>query len=316
MKTQLAYYGIDISKTTLHLGSPEKFLAEFPNTTAGHKKLARYLKKCGATMVVLEASGGYERRLCEFLQNQEFNVCVAQPGCVRHFAKSIKVLAKTDQIDARVIARFGQATRPAATPQTPKNVRHLRELSDRRAQVVEDRVRESNRLELVTHRGIAKQVRANITRLQKQEKQLEEQIKQLRNQDEELKQKSQVMMQLKGVGTKTANVLLAHLPELGHLTRQQIAALAGLAPYTRESGAWKGKRTIYGGRSAIRKAMYLAARVASRWCPVIREYYRKLKENGKPYKVAIVACARKMLTRINTLLKPLAKVTQNGTATT
>lgn len=316
MKTQIAYYGIDISKTTLHLGSPEKFLAEFPNTPAGHKKLARYLKKCCATMVVLEASGGYERRLCEFLQSQLIDIYVAQPGCVRHFAKSIKVLAKTDRIDAQVIARFGQATRPSPTPPTPENVRHLRELSDRRGQVVEDRVRESNRLELVTNRGIAKQIRANITRLQKQEEQLEEQIEQLRNQDEELKQKSKVMMQLKGVGEKTANVLLAHLPELGQLTRQQIAALAGLAPYTRESGAWKGKRTIYGGRSAVRKAMFLAARVASRWCPVISDYFQKLKQNGKPYKVAIIACARKMLTRINTLLKTFEKTTQNGTATT
>ena len=315
MKTPITYYGIDVSKTTLHLATSEKFLIELPNTPSGHRRLGGYLEKCGDPMVVVEASGGYERKLCEFLQDQEISVHVAQPGCVRHFAKSLKVLAKTDRIDACVIARFGLATQPLPTPKTAPNVRQLRELSDRRAQVVEDRVRESNRLHMVTDKWIAKQIQANIRRLEKQEKQIEEKIQKLRQDDKELKRKAETMMQLKGVGDKTANILLAHLPELGTLTRQQIAALAGLAPYTRESGQWKGKRTIYGGRSPIRKAMFLAARVAKRWCPIISAYFEKLKANGKPFKVAIIACARKMLIRINTLLKIL-DTKQNGNATT
>lgn len=316
MKTQPTYYGIDVSKTTLHLANPEKFLNELPNTLAGHRKLAGYLKQSGDVMVVVEASGGYERRLCEFLQDQEIGIHVAQPGCVRHFARSLKVLAKTDRIDARVIARFGLATRPGPTRKTPENARKLRELCDRREQIVEDRVRESNRLEMVTDPWIAKQIRSNTRRLQKQEKQIEDQIQELRQQDQDLKRKARAMMQLKGVGDKTANILLAHLPELGSLTRQQIAAMAGLAPYSRESGKWKGKRSIHGGRPAVRKAMFLAARVATRWCPVIGPYYNSLRANGKPYKVAIIACARKILSRINTLLKPVQNKTQNGAAIT
>ena len=315
MKTQTAYYGIDVSKTTLHLATPEKFLREIPNTLAGHRSLANILEKCRDIMIVVEASGVYERKLCEFLQDQGVSVHVAQPGCVRHFAKSLQVLAKTDRIDAQMIARFGSATRPRPTSPLSKNVRKLRDLSDRRAQIVEDRVRESNRLEMATDPWITKQIRTNIKRLEKQEKQIEDHIQELRQQDQELNQKAETMMKLKGVGDKTANILLAHLPELGSLTRQQIAALAGLAPYSRESGQWKGKRTIYGGRAAIRKAMFLAARVAKRWCPVISAYFQSLKAKGKPYKVAIIACARKLLTRINTLLKNVEKK-QNGTATT
>ena len=312
MKTLRGYIGIDVSKTTLHVGNPEKFLAEFPNTATGRQRLTRYVKKIDPLLVVLEASGGHERRICEAIQEEGIGVHVAQPGCVRHFAKSIKVLAKTDQIDACVIARFGQATHPSPTAKIPENIRHLRELSDRRDQVVEDRVRESNRLELVTHPHIVHQIQVHITQLRQLEKELETQIETLRLEDKELKQKSETMMQLKGVGKKTAYALLAHLPELGTLTREQIAALAGLAPYARDSGNWKGKRTIYGGRAVIRKAMYLAARVASRWCSVIGEYYRRLREKGKPYKVAIIACARKMLTRINTLLKQQDNPVQNG----
>ena len=305
MKTQSVYNGIDVSKKTLHLGSPEKFLGEFANTPKGHQQLLRKLKTNKPTLILLEASGGYERNIVEFLQDQGLAVHVAQPGCVRHFAKSIKVLAKTDRIDASVIARFGQATKPNPTPQTPQNLRNLRALNDRREQVVEDRVREANRLELATHPAVVKQIQESIDRLENLEQELDQQIQTLCSQDVQLHQKSQAMMKLKGVGPKTANVLLAHLPELGKVSRQQIASLAGLAPHPRESGTWKGKRKIYGGRSAVRKALFLAARVASRWCPVIKKFYQRLKENGKAYKLAIIACARKMLAKLNSQIRQL-----------
>ena len=131
----------------------------------------------------------------------------------------------------------------------------------------------------------------------------------LRSSDEQLKTKSEVMMQQKGVGPQTASTLLAHLPELGSLDRQQVAALAGMAPHANESGKWPGKRRIYGGRAQVRKAMYMAARSAARWCPVISEFYNRLRENGKSFKVAIIACARKMLVRLNTIIKNLQKGT-------
>jgi len=307
MKTQTSYLGIDVSKRTLHLANVEKLIGEFENGPTGYQKIIKIVKASDYVHIVLEASGGYERAACEAFQAAGLTVVVAQPGCVRHFAKSIKVLAKTDAIDAKVIARFGQATKPSPTPPTPENIKKLRALTDRRTQVVEDRVRESNRLELCVEKTIVKQINASIKRLLKIEKELDLAIKALLEEDTEFCRKASVLMQQKGVGEKTACALLSHLPELGSLTRQQVAALAGLAPHARESGSWKGKRSIYGGRAAVRKAMYMAARVAMRWCPVISLFYKRLRENGKPFKVAIIACARKMITRLNTQIKHLNK---------
>jgi transposase len=316
MKTQPSYLGIDVSKKSLHLASPEKFLQEFPNTVTGIEGLIQFLRSFEGAMLVLEASGGYERLACELLQDNGRAVAVVQPGCVRHFAKSIKVLAKTDKLDARVIARFGQATQPSKTPKTPENVRKIRALSDRRRQVVEDRVRETNRLEACADPEMIQILQDSIQRLQQDEKSLDEQINSLLQSDTELNRKSQIMTQQKGIGEKTASVLLAQFPELGSLTRQQAAALAGLAPHARESGAWKGKRKIYGGRAEVRKAMYMAARTAARWCPVISNFYNRLRNAGKSYKQAIIACARKMLVRLNTLLKQYQSPTQIEAAAT
>jgi len=305
MKTNTLYLGIDVSKATLHLASPGKFLKVFNNNPEGHRLLIAYIRKLKPKGVVLEASGGYERMASEAMQDAGIPVTIAQPACVRYFAKSIKVLAKTDKIDAKVIARFGVATQPEPTPKTPENARKVRVLCDRRQQIVEDRVRETNRLEACADIAIAKAIRASIDHLEQTEQALDVQIKELIEADSLLKQKAEVMMQLKGVGPKTAIALLAHFHELGSLTRQQIAALAGLAPHPQESGKWNGKRRIYGGRATARKAMYMAAKSAARWCPVISVFYNRLREKGKPYNVALIACARKMLIRLNTLLKQM-----------
>jgi transposase len=303
MKTHATYLGIDISKTTLHLATSEKFVKKFSNTAAGHRQLIERIVKLETPRVVLEASGGYERRVCETLQDAGLSVTVAQPGCVRNFAKSLKVLAKTDELDARVIARFGEATQPAPMPRTAENVRNIRALCDRRQQIVEDRVREINRLEACADSDIAAEIQISIDELSETEHDLDRRITELMESDADLKRKADVMMEQKGVAGKTASTLLAQFPELGSLTREQTAALAGLAPHAQESGNWKGKRRIYGGRAAARKALYMAARVAARWCPVISEFYNRLRQNGKPYKVAIIACARKLIVRLNTLLK-------------
>ena len=303
MKTQTAYLGIDVSKRTLHLANAEKFIGGYQNNPEGHQEIIQKAREMGDVHIVLEASGGYERCACEAFQMAGLILSIAQPGCVRHFAKSMKVLAKTDAIDAKLIARFGQATQPTPTAPMPENIKEIRALADRRAQVVEDRVREGNRLELCVDKTIVKQINASIKRLLKMEKELDLKIKKLLKQDSEFCRKANLLMEQKGVGQKTACALLSHLPELGSLTRQQAAALAGLAPYARESGRWKGKRRIYGGRAAVRKAMYMAARTAAQWCPVISIFYKRLRENGKSFKVAIIACARKMIIRLNTILK-------------
>lgn len=297
------YYGIDVSKTKLHLASEEKFLREFPNTSQGHLELIEKIRTLNPKRVVLEASGGYEQLVTYACQDNEIPVSVVQPGCVRNFAKSLKVLAKTDRIDAVVIARFGRAVKPALTEKTPENRRQLRALSDRRDQIIEDRVREQNRLETCADRKIRVQLQDSIDRLLDLEKELDREIETLLKSCSQLQRKYKLLTSQTGVGKVTARVLLGQFQELGQVTRQQAAALAGIAPHPQESGSWQGKRRIYGGRSAVRKALYMAARSAAMHCPVLSEVYKRLRENGKAYKVAIVACARKLLTRLNTLMK-------------
>lgn len=304
MKTNTIYLGIDVSKTLLHLGSKERFIKEMPNTPKSHQKLIADLKKKKQVTVVMEASGGYERLACEALQDAGIPVCVVQPSCVRYFAKSINVLAKTDQLDSVLIAKFGEATKPLPTPKTPENARKLRFLNDRRQQVVQDRVRESNRMESCADPDIIELISSHIEDLKIAEDHLNDQIADLIRNDQELLAKSKAMQELKGVGPQTANTLLSQFPELGQLTRQQVAALAGLAPHAQESGSWKGKRRIFGGRAAIRRAMYMAAVTAARWCPVLSEFFKRLRAAGKCYNVAIIACARKLLVRLNSIMKP------------
>jgi len=305
MKIESVYLGIDVSKRSLHLATPEKFLREFDNTIAGARELIERIQSLNPVLVVFEASGGYERLAVELLQDAEIPVSVVQPGCVRNYAKSIKVLAKTDELDARVIARYAQAVKPAPTPKTPENVRKIRALRDRRDQIVEDRVREENRLEACADRQMAEHIQTQVALLRNLEQNLECQIKELLKTDLEFQQKANVMTEMIGVAEKTAATLLAHFPELGTLTRGEVAALAGVAPHAKESGGFKGKRRIYGGRAAIRKAMYMAARTAVRYCPVMKVFYARLRENGKAFKVAIIAYARKMLIRLNTLLSKI-----------
>lgn len=303
MKTPISYLGIDVSKSKLHLGTPQKFLTEYENNVAGIEKIVQRMAELNPIGVVLEASGGYERLVCEALQDAGIPVVVAQPSCVKNFAKSIKVLAKTDKIDAQVIARFGEATKPEPTEKTPQKVREFRALCDRRTQIVDDRVRESNRLETCADPDMRKHIQSQLERLQELEKELDRRIAAATKEDAEFQRKSKIMQSVVGVGPKTTFALLAHFPELGTLGRGQVAALAGLAPHPKESGTWKGKRRIYGGRGAVRKALYMAAMTAVQHCPVLKKFYQRLKDAGKLYRVAIIACARKLLIHLNTLLK-------------
>lgn len=303
MKATTSYLGIDTGKQHLHLGTPQRCLAVFDNTPAGHRKLVKRIATLKPACIAIEASGGYERMAVEALQDADLPVAVVAPGCVRHFAMSAKVLAKTDAIDAAVIARYAQAHQPEPSPKTPESTRQLRALRDRREQIVEDRVRETNRLEACADGQIARQIKASIKRLKAQEKKLDQSIRQHIKADEHLRSKAKTLTAVKGVGPQTAATVLAHLPELGRLNRQQAAALVGVAPHARESGTWKGKRHIHGGRAAVRKALYLAARTAACHCPVMSVFYKRLRQAGKAYNVAIIAVARKILIHLNSLIR-------------
>jgi len=312
------YLGIDVAKKDFCLANSQKSLRVLANTPEGFQQLIALLhQQYEQPHVVLEASGGYERNLTDALQDAGIAVSVVQPGCVRHFAKSLKVLAKTDAIDATVIARFGEATHPTPSEKTAPATRRLRALADRRTQLVEDRVREKNRLETCSDKLITTDIKRHIKQLSGVIEKLDQQVQTLIAEEADLVAKSATLQTATGVGTQTATVLLAHFPELGTLSRQATAAIAGLAPHPQESGSWTGKRRIYGGRAAVRKALYMAAKSAAQHCPLLSPFFKRLRHEGKkPYNVALIAVARKLLVRLNTLLKHLKIQTPNATLAT
>ena len=299
--TQPVYIGIDISKRTLDIATTDRYLGQVPNTPVGHAQLLDQLAELGNVRLAMEASGGYERSLLKRMIQANVHTSLVQPACVRHFAKSIKLRAKTDRIDAQLIARFAATTQPRPVEKTDKNAEKLRALRDRREQIIQDRVREQNRLECTDDDQIARMMAQSIARLRKIESQLDAQITRCIRNSQTLCAKSQCMTQVVGVADQTAATLLAHLPELGTVNRQKIAALAGYAPYAHDSGAMRGKRRIFGGRAVVRRALYMASLSAVRHDAVLRTFYQRLLAAGKAKKVALCACARKLLVHLNTL---------------
>jgi len=309
MTTESFYIGIDVAKATLAVSTTQKRLGEFANSPAGHQAVITCFKQLAVTCVVLEATGIYGQAVVEALLLAGYAVAVVQPGCVRHFAKSKKILAKTDDIDARVIAQFGEANKPRLIQKKPEGCAHLRVLVDRRDQIIEMRVSEQNHLEACRDRAIQKDMKANIARFEKQEDTYNKKIAEAIAADEVLTAKRKILENESGIGKQTAAVLLAHLPELGTVNRQHIAALVGLAPYNQDSGTINGKRAIYGGRKRLRKALYMAALSAVRWSDSLKETYTNLLKRGKCKKVALIACARKLIVRLNSILATANKKT-------
>ncbi len=299
--TQPVYLGIDISKRTLDIATVDRYIGQVDNDDAGYEQLLKQLASLGQLHIGIEASGGDERPLLKYLLTAGFHVYRLEPARVRHFAKSINWHAKTDKIDAQLIARFVQTTGPRPTSKPDKNAEKLRVLRDRRKQIVEDRVREQNRLESCDDASIRRMINQSIARLQKFESQLDAQLTRCLNKSPKLKAKAAVLTQVIGVADQTAATLLAHLPELGTVNRQQIASLAGLAPYAHDSGRYQGKRRIRGGRAAVRTALYMACLCAVQHDAVMRTFYQRLIAAGKLRKVALTACARKLLVHLNTL---------------
>lgn len=300
--THVVYVGIDVAKETLDIAVSDRPVLRAANTRAGHGRVIERLQAIPGACAVMESTGIYGRNLAQALQAAGIPVAVVQPGRVRHFALSHGRLAKTDQIDAMMIARFGAAMQPRVLKQASPQIERLRAVSDRRTQVIEDRVREGNRLEACCDAAIAKELRTSIKRLEASEVKLDREIARIIASDAVLAAKNALLQEEPGVGPQTAAVLLAQLPELGTVNRQQISALAGVAPYDNSSGPRDGQRHIRGGRAQVRRAMYLSAVSASRWNSHLSDLYQRLLAKGKKKPLALIACARKLLVRLNTIL--------------
>ncbi|MEO7402156.1 MAG: IS110 family transposase [Burkholderiales bacterium] len=302
--TSHAFVGIDVAKHSLDVCLlPSERAFGVPNDAAGFRRLVRQLPAPESCRVVLEATGGYQRLVVAALVAAGHTVAVVNPRQVRDFARGLGILAKTDRLDARVIARFGQQVQPRSVAIRSEKQAELQELVTRRRQLVELRTAEKNRLETTTTKTVRQSIRRHADGLEKQIQQLEGAIGKLVQSDQELSTKATLLETVPGVGPVTVTSLLVDLPELGHLNRQQIAALVGVAPFNRDSGKWHGRRAIWGGRSAVRSVLYMAALTARRSNPIIRAFAERLEETGKPFKVVLTACMRKLLVILNTMLQ-------------
>lgn len=294
--------GIDVSKDHLDVASP-KGLSQWPNTPDGQQQLVAYLRQWILDTVVLEATGGYERALVAELAAAELPVVVVNPRQVRDFARATGRLAKTDTIDAQVLAQFALAVRPEKRPIPNEKQRNLQQQLARRRQIVGMLTAESNRLHQTTDKLVARTIKAVRSTLQKQLQQLDDQLQKTIEETPIWREKENLLRSVPGIGPTTALALLVELPELGTCSRQQIAALVGVAPINRDSGKARGQRATWGGRATVRTALYMATLVATRHNPAIKAYYHHLQTIGKRKKVALVACMRKLLCMLNAILR-------------
>lgn len=300
-KEQVA--GIDVSKATLDVALlPVGEVLQFANDAAGIEQLGKKLKSSAADLVVMEATGGYETAVATALVGAGLRVAVVNPRQIRDFAKATGRLAKSDRIDAQVIAAFGQAIEPEILRLPDDDAREMEALLVRRRQLVAMRVQEVNRLGLMQG-AMRKRIKAHIDWLEQEIDKLDVDLTASLRRSPAWRAKDELLRSLKGIGPITSRTLLVALPELGELDRRAIAALVGLAPFNRDSGVMRGRRSIYGGRSQVRTLLYMAATTAVRSNPVIRAFYERLKSRGKPHKVAMVACMRKMLTILNAMVR-------------
>lgn len=296
--------GIDVSKARLdaHL-RPEGRSFSVPNTSDGYALLRANLPAPGTCRIVLEATGGYERRLVAELVDAGHTVSVVNPRQIRDYAKALGILAKTDRLDAQVIARFGADVKPRPLVKLPEKQAELDQLVTRRRQLVQLRVAETNRF----REGLTKLVRHSVQRsidaLNKDLARIDRAILELVQSDDDWRPRFELLKTVPGVGDATAAALVAELPELGQLNRQKISALVGLAPFPDDSGQRTGQRHIRGGRKTLRSALYMAALSASRHNPVLKAFAERLKQKGKQGKVYLTACMRKLLVILNTMVK-------------
>jgi len=276
----------------------------FSNDTIGHRELIKWVKQLKVPVqVICESSGGYERALVQAFAGAGLKISLVQANRVRQFVRAAGILAKTDRIDAEVLCAFGKVMGPQAVTAAKLEQEHLRELESQRRHLTHLLVMELNRGARVSDACVQRLNRRLIKQIKNQIEQLDLLIKGHINQSHELSAKAAKLMSISGVGTRTAALLLARLPELGELNRREIAALVGVAPFNRDSGRMCGKRAIYGGRKPVRHGLYMAALVAAHHNPFLRDFYLRLRAAGKPAKLALTATMRKLLIALNSALK-------------
>lgn len=303
MTQSIQWVGIDVSKSSLDVYvRPEGKWFEVSNDEGGFSQLLEQLEPYCVETIILEATGSLERDVAFSLKQAGHRLCIINPKQSRAFAKAGGYLAKTDKVDARMLAHFGEALHPPVSEIPDLLTRELKALEQRRHQLVEMKAAEKNRLSSCES-FIKADIERLIEQLETQIKAIERRLKTLIVQQEELHEKSLILSSLSGIGSVISTTLIIALPELGQRSGKEIAALAGVAPLNRDSGKFRGRRRISGGRSGVRKALYMAVMSASRYNPVIRVFYERLLARGKSKKVAQTACARKLLVILNAMVR-------------
>lgn len=298
------WLGIDVSQAELDahlLPSGESW--SVANDAEGIKKLLRQLKTARNVLVVLEATGGYQHEAAVALSRAGAAVAVVNPRQVRDFGRATGQLAKTDRISAQLLAQFGERLRPEARFTPDEELELLAALVQRRRQLLEMLVAEKNRLRLTRAAEVQGELKTHIRWLEKRLKDTEKKLDGAVRKSPMWRTRDELLRSTPGVGSRVSHTLIGELPELGKLNRKQIGALAGIAPFARDSGTLRGRRTIWGGRASVRSALYMAALVGVRYNPVLRETYLRLRARGKLPKVALVACMRKLLVTLNAMVR-------------
>ncbi len=298
------FSGVDVAKNRLDVMvvPGEKYFTE-TNDEAGAKRVTRRLKRLGVRLTVIEATGGYERLLASKLALAGLPTAVVNPRNARDFARSEGLLAKTDKLDAGALARYAERMRPDPTQMKSQEELEYSTLVSRRRQLVSDRAKEKTRLEKTIFDWERESVKAHITWLDNQIAEIDGKISKRIGEDGDMKKRDQLLRSVPGVGPVTSATIMADLPELGELDSRQIAALAGVAPLNRDSGKRRGRRSVWGGRSDVRCALYMAVVSATACNPVIRVFYERLRASGKGVKVAMTACMRKLLVILNAMAR-------------
>lgn len=296
--------GIDVSKDKLDVClRPAGDVFAVSRNAAGLSELVERLKDLSVALIAVEATGGFETVVAASLASAGLPVAVVNPGQVRAFARALGQRAKTDPIDAFVIARFAEATRPEVRPLDDEATQLLSALIARRRQIIDMIVAETHRERTVTDKTLKKSIVQLKLALERALNEIDSNIDDQIRTSPLWKAKEDLLSSVPGIGPVTARTLIADLPELGRLSPKQIAALAGLAPYTQQSGKWRGRAFTGGGRTSVRSVLFLAAMAASRYNPVLKAFRERLRAAGKPAKVALIAVARKLLTILNAIIR-------------
>jgi transposase len=296
--------GIDVSGAKLHVArSDRKAVREFAYDDEGLERLLDFVAELASERIVLEATGGLERRLVDALQDRALPVAVVNPARVRSFAKSCGLLAKTDEVDARAIALYAARVQPALDAPVPPIRRRLQDLTARREQLVAQRVRETNRLKRAADPDARASLERALAFVQSEIEAIERLRQSLVQEDEESQRRSRRLRTIDAFGPATSAMLVSRLPELGTVSGKKIASLVGVAPVNCDSGTMRGKRIVKGGRADVRRALYTPTLVATKHNSRIRPFYERLRAAGKPHKVAMIACMHKLLAIANAVLR-------------